>query len=424
MAESPNPWFDFNHPDFDSIDHDDYDAEQPAEPERIPSAPPLAPNDPQTSNQVSSLEPHQERAIPSEAPIASSFEDTAMGDTWDNSCGWPSSMPATDTENEYLHQYEQPSSTDNMPATDTGNEALHQYEQPYSTDVVTAEIHQINNELAEVELKLKQRRLQKRQQELLQILPTPQPLQTPERPQSQNLEPAVSPSIECRMGQDHIAPINNCVFDALQGTNPGIDSRYDVSPTDSSTFGYPNPFINLQEDSFNLVSFQQPETINQWLLNSDNAQSSNSIPTPSTGLEHNRQYGMQGPTPAFSSDYMSMRPLSMDPHYRQSLLDSASLISTMSSIQQDQHIQSPEKGLGTQKRPRTPQPNITECLSALQRQAKRSGVPQTSLDVMRFNPEPRSKRPRTSSQKQNKKDVQEAGGSCFLCLLFKKWVNL
>ena len=438
MDELQSPWFDFNHPDFDFIDRDDSRGEQPAEPESIPSAPPLAPNDLRTSNQGSSFEPHQERVSLSEAPAASFLQDTAMVDTWDDLAGWPSSMPAADTGNEPLHQYEQLSSTDNVPATDTGNEPLYQYEQPSSmenvpttdtgneplhqyeqsssTDVVTAEIRQIDNELEGLKLKLEQRRLQKRRQELLQLLPTPQPIQTPERPQFQNLESAIVPSIECRMGQDYNAPFDNCELDALQREHPSINSQFDLG---SINLGLPSPLINPQEDPFNLGNLQQPETINPRLLNSDNVQSPYSMPTPSTDLEHNRQYGMQGPSPAFSSDHVSMRP-----HYEHNLMNSASLVSTMSSVQQDQHTQSPEKGLVTHKRPRIPQPNITECLSALQRQAKQTGVPQTSLNVMRLKSEPRSKRSRTSSQKQNRKDVQDAGGSCFLCLFFKKRVNL
>ena len=402
MADSQDPALDFNNPYLNLLDYGDYWGEQPAEPESTLSAPTLAPNNPRISSQDSSLEPHQERVSFSEAPTVSCFEDTAMVDTRYNPWGWPSSMPATDTGINPLHQHEQPSGTDN----------------------VTAEMNQIENELAEVKLKLEQHRLQKRHQELLKRLTARQPIQVPERPQVQNLEPAIGPSIEWRTGQEYNASINNCELDALQRPNLGMYSHYDVGSTNSSNLGFPDPLINPQEELFNLENLEHPEMINARLLDYETAQSLNSMPTLSADLEHNHEYGVQGSSPAFPTEHIPMRPSSVGPQYEQDLRNSTPLVSAMSSIQHGQHIQSPEKGLITQKRPRSPQPNMTDCLSALQRQAKKTGVPQSSLNVMRFNPEHRSKRPRTSSQKQNKKNVQDAGGSCFLCLFFKKRVSL
>ena len=404
MADSQDPGVDFNAPDLDLFDFGYYFGEQLAEPENTPpSAPPPAPNEARASDQGSTIEPLQERVGFAEAPTASSFEDSALIDTWDNSWGRPS-----------------------MPATDTGNEPRHQHEQPSSTASVAAELHQIDDELAEVELKLEHRRLQKRRLELLQILPTSQPIQTPERPQFQfqNLGPAVVPSLECRIGLNYNGPISCPQVDALQRTDPGIDAHYNVGSTISPYLAIPDLSSSPQEASCNLGASEQSGRIRAGLLTLNTAQLPNSMPTPSTDLERSRQYERQEPSPSSSSDQTSTRPLSMGLEYGQDLTNSTPLVSNMPSVQHDQHIQSPEEGRTTQKRPRSPQPNIKQRLSAIQRLAKQTGVPQTSLDVMCFNPEPRPKRPRTSFQRQNKKDVQHAGGSCFLCLVFKKQVYL
>ena len=396
MTDSQSPGVDFDGPDLNLFDFDDYFGEQLAEPEKTPpSAVPPAPNKYRASDQGSSLEPLHERVSLSEAPSASFFEDSALIDTWDNSWGRPS-----------------------MPAIDTGNEPRHRHEQQSSTASVAAELHQIDNELAEIELKLEHRRLQKRRLELLQILPTRQPIPRSEHPQFRNLDPAVVPSIECRMGQDYNGPISSPQVDTLQRTDPGIEAHYDVGFTNS------NISSNPQETSSNLVASEQSGIIGAGILTLNTAQLPNSMPTPSTVLEHNRQYRTQEPISASSSDQTSTRPLSVGPQYGQYSMSLTSLVSTMSSAQHGQHIQTPEKSLTTKKRPRSPQPNMKQRLSAVQRLAKQTGAPQTSLDVMCFNPEPRPKRPRTDSQRQNKKDVQDAGGSCFLCLTLKKRVCL
>lgn len=266
MADSQDPGVDFNGPELNLFDFDYYFGEQLAEPENAPpSALPPAASKPRVSDQGSSLEPLQERVSLSRAPTASSFEDSALIDTWDNSWRRPS-----------------------MPATDTGNEPLHQHEQPSSTASVAAELHQIDDELAEVELKLEHRRLQKRRLELLQILPTRQSIQTPERPQFQNLEPAVVPSIECRMGQDYNGPISCSQVDALQRRNPGIDAHYYVDSTNSSYLEIPNLSSNSQEASSHLGASEQSRRIRAGLLTLNTAQLPNSMPTPSTDLERSR----------------------------------------------------------------------------------------------------------------------------------------
>ena len=138
--------------------------------------------------------------------------------------------------------------------------------------------------------------------------------------------------------------------------------------------------------------------------------------------EFSIQYEIKGPNSAFALDQASMEPLLAGPQHGQSL-DPTHGTSTLPSVQRDEPTDSPDKRLIIRKRPRSPQPTGTQRLAAVQRLlAKRTGVPEVSLGVMCFNTEPRPKRPRTTSQKQNKKDVQNGGGSCFLCLVYKKKV--
>ena len=75
------------------------------------------------------------------------------------------------------------------------------------------------------------------------------------------------------------------------------------------------------------------------------------------------------------------------------------------------------------KRQRPTEPSVDERLSAVrQTLAKRTGVPEVSLPVFCVSQPPASKRTRTCSQKQEKKQVESAGGSCFLCRITKRKV--
>ena len=96
-------------------------------------------------------------------------------------------------------------------------------------------------------------------------------------------------------------------------------------------------------------------------------------------------------------------------------------ISASSPLYQSQPSQNTSKGKTTRKRPRSPKPIWEKQLSAIcQQLSTRTGVPKVSLDAFCLNPSPAPKRSRTSFQKQNKKDVERAGGSCFLCLVHKR----
>ena len=140
------------------------------------------------------------------------------------------------------------------------------------------------------------------------------------------------------------------------------------------------------------------------------------MPAPSAYLAHNRYYEMQELIPAFLLDQTSMRPLSIVPQHGQDLHPTP-LVSTPSSVPHDQQpTHNLDKRVVPAKRSRSPQPALTPVLPDDQRQlAKRIGAPENLFGVSHFNPIPPNKRSCTLSQKQNKKDVQDAGGSCFLC---------
>ena len=78
----------------------------------------------------------------------------------------------------------------------------------------------------------------------------------------------------------------------------------------------------------------------------------------------------------------------------------------------------------TRKRRRSTQGNPEQRMSATRKQlSKQSRVPETYLGTM-WCSEPASKNSRTTSQRQNKKAVENAGGACFLCLVLKKQVYI
>ena len=88
-----------------------------------------------------------------------------------------------------------------------------------------------------------------------------------------------------------------------------------------------------------------------------------------------------------------------------------------------QGLPSQDKGIAstTRKRTRSSEPSQEHRLSIIRQQlSKKTGVPECSLDTFCFEPQP--KRERTSTQKQNKNDVHNAGGACVLCFITKKKV--
>lgn len=105
--------------------------------------------------------------------------------------------------------------------------------------------------------------------------------------------------------------------------------------------------------------------------------------------------------------------------------DPARSASALSALHHSQPNQTPVIGKAiTRKRRRSPQGNPEKGMSATRRKlSKQSRVPETFLGTM-WCSEPAPKSSRTTSQKQNKKAVENAGGACFLCLVLKKQVTL
>lgn len=131
-----------------------------AEPDGFLDSGGQAPNEPRHPTQISRLELHQDQTISLEAVAPMSLNnETAM-------------------TNASFETVEEPS----QPANHTGTESLHQYEQPSGTDDPNAEIVHIDARIEEIDLILERRELQKRRHTILQNLPGPQQAQTSERP--------------------------------------------------------------------------------------------------------------------------------------------------------------------------------------------------------------------------------------------------
>ncbi len=388
---------DLNVDQFFDIEH--YYGKNSTEPQGTPSAESQVLSDSRPSSRISRSEPYYEQVESSEVATMSQIYADDFTDNRVESLRAP-------TKNH----------------TTTGDEPFPQYGQPPVIQDPNAELHKIESELEEVELRLKRRELQRRRQELLKNLPAEQRAQTLEHPQVQKNGTAMVLPTRDSEGQPYNTPNNSFALDSLQKQYAGIDSRYGVVSTNPSYFGFDNLSSNPQEASSTLSIPGQFDKFDAGLLSLDPVDVPNSMPTPPPDVWFSRQDEMQTPVPAFSSDQASLKPLLACPPNGQSL-DPAQRISILSPIQHDQAIQGPNKSVITRKRPRLPHPTKPRPLSEVQHQlAKRTGVPETSIGVMCFKTEPLPKRSRTGSQKQNKKDVQNGGGSCFLCLINKKKV--
>ena len=386
---------DLNVGQFFDIEH--YYGNDSAEPQDAPSTGSQILSDPRPSSRMSRSEPYYEHVeTPEVATVSQSYADEFTD-------SHPESLQARSKHH-----------------TTIGNEPFPQYGRPSVIGNPNAELNHIQNELEEVELRLKRRELQRRRQELLKLLPTEQPAQTFEHPQVQSNGTAMVSPMNNFVDQPYNPPNNISALDSLQQPNAGIDSRYGVHFTHPLHFGFNNLLSNPQGVSSCLEFPEKLDGCDARLLSLDSTDVPNSVPAPPPGSS--RQDEFQTSIPAFSSEQASWQPLSASPQHEQSL-DTSHRVSTFSSIQQDQAIHSPDMSVITRKRPRLPQPPKARSLSAIQHElARRTGVPEVSLGVMCFNTEPLPKRSRTGSQKQNKKDVQSGGGSCFLCFISKKKV--
>ena len=142
---------------------------------------------------------------------------------------------------------------------------------------------------------------------------------------------------------------------------------------------------------------------------------------PSSGF--NSQWGTQGPVSGLTLNQTTMYSSLTDLQDKHGLNpDPGQHVSTFSSSQHDRPVQKSDRNKMIRKRPSSRQPTNEQQLSALSRLAKKTGVPEDLLGTICPNSEPPPKRRRSSPQKQNMQEVQDAGGSCFLCKVTKKKV--
>ena len=400
-----------------------------AEPDGILDLEVQAPNEPRLPGQHPRLELYQDQTISSEAVASTSpINETAMADVSFETVGEPS-----------------------QPTTHTGNESLHQYEQPSGTDSPNAEMVHIDARIEEIDLILERRELQKRRHTILQNLPGPQQARASERPGFQTLGTAsdsrtqlssqgvtsdeasqrsdlfvsiiLEPIWLIRYANDFVSqptgnfPFNNNWADHPRQNVPvGTAFRHGVA--------FADPPNNTHRGSSHFEVLEQSSKAGTELSETGSVHLLNNMPArrPSSGPNH--QCGTKGPFPGLSSDQTTMQSSLTDSQHRHSLnLDTIQYISAISSSQYDRALHNSETSMIIRKRLGSPQPAKVQRLSAIQRQlAKKTGVPEISLNVMCFNTEPPPKRRLTGSQKRNRKDVENVGGSCFLCLVLKKKV--
>ena len=401
-----------------------------------------ASDEPGSLGQDQWLKSRQDEAVPSAdtvAAVTSLANETAMTDASFENVGG-SSEPATHIENEPLYRHEWPSWTDNL----------------------NAKINHIDDRIEEIDLMLERRKLLKRRQAILQISPGPQQAQASEHPGSQafgtmsdsraqvnnqcvnfdgasqrsdlfvsiilqliwlsryanditSQPPGTASFNNDRMSHSNNINISSSSNDTRQNVPVGTDFR------DSSKSAFADLSNNAHGRSSQFESDEQSSVASTELSNTNSMDLDHYMPAglPSSGLNH--QCGTEGPVPRCTSDQITMQSsLTISQHTHGLNLDTVQHVSAKSSSRYDQALNNTEASVIIRKSLGSSQPTK---LSAIQRQlAKKTGVPEISLGVMCFNTEPPPKRRRTGAQKSNKKDVENVGGSCFLCLVLKKKV--
>ena len=210
--------------------------------------------------------------------------------------------------------------------------------------------------------------------------------------------------------------------DSIQLLNVGVDSRYAVSATNPWSFGFADFSSNAYEGSSRSEGLKESNKADAELSSLDSVLLLGGVPAGRSNSVSDQQCEMQTPVPALVAIQNTKQSSLTSLEYRPGR-DSVQSASTLSSSQHDRPCQNPGTNMIIQKRPRSPQPTEAQRLSLIQHQlSRRTGVPEISLGVICFNTEPRPKRNRTRSQKQNKKNVENIGGSCFLCLIYKRKV--
>ena len=161
-----------------------------AEPQGTPSAGSQILSDTRSASRMSRSEPFYEQAETSEV--------AATSQTYANNF--------TDSHIESLRA---PSKHHTL----IGNEPFPQYGQSSTIEKPIAELHHIENELEEVELRIKCRELLRRRQELLKDLPTELRAQKSEDPQVQNSGTAILPLMDDSVDQPYNTPKDASAMD-------------------------------------------------------------------------------------------------------------------------------------------------------------------------------------------------------------------
>lgn len=203
----------------------------------------------------------------------------------------------------------------------------------------------------------------------------------------------------------------------------GVDNQYDSIPTNCSYFS--SPAIPKNVPGYPLEVIEQSGVAFKDTLGlgvTDYTDHPNSMLARSSDFDTNNQFRLQSSVHNPTSGQPSTYPAPFGSLHRQ-LPGSSQPALVWSLIHQNQSNETPVMdNAPTRKRRRSPGTTLEQRMSTTRKQlSKQTGVPETFLGTM-WCSEPAPKQSRTNSQRQNKKDVMNAGGACFLCLVLKRKV--
>ena len=183
------------------FDFEGYCAEDSAQLGSPPEAGHPALGGPGPSGRTTSINSQEDKEYPTKAAIGSLNNQAAFTDDWFDLLGEPS-QAAAETGSEPFPRLNSPLGPSNAIAeiqdsqlegpeelsqsTETGNEPFYQHGQT-STDIPSvAEIQDLDNEIEDIELRLRLKDLRTKRRRLLQNMPPSQQAQSPQRPESRD----------------------------------------------------------------------------------------------------------------------------------------------------------------------------------------------------------------------------------------------
>ncbi|KAH8747391.1 hypothetical protein BGZ57DRAFT_916761 [Hyaloscypha finlandica] len=367
-----------------------------------------------TSNDVPNLEP---------APQPSSgagFSDVMT--PWEAYNGQESDFDIPPSDSDILRGFENPMVDPHMaPSQPTGtrNDLSQQQLELANPNNPSDEVQELDRQIEDIELQLRLKALKQRRQELRQR----SSIQTQTRPSNcfvsqDNQNPGAfggsmvlgtSPASHSGMTSN-----NDQTSDTFSTELAHTGSKYARQPyrqsinnssTDFVDTLYPAPNDQLGATRVDLLSFEPADLQDHSVLG-----------PPYSDITSQPQFGVQN-IPNASLDQPSMQPVSAVLPYRQSP-DPTQSASTSSLPYRGPYSQNLNKT--NRKRQRSPEANQGQERSVIRQLSKNTGVPEPHLGVLSFCDGPPIKRNRTKSQKDNKKDVIRAGGSCLYCVVYKR----